>query len=408
MKNPSMLKTALVLMTALLLVPTIGLAQDTTDVQTQLKEVQEQLESAKGDLSLTQEQMQETVDRVTTELIQVQEKKKYRVKLGLYIDNLDFEEAYKRHYPENYGVLITGLVRGGNAERAGLLKDDIIMKFDGEKVLYENQLLNLRDSKMVGDSVDITFFRNEKIKHTTLVFAPEKLEVTREGKPIFKQKKLSPGYGGGGPEVVIIDYNFAGINKFLQLNGFNTLKSGSAVIIGGGGMGNIGNGFFIGGMGGGMESSQQIQVKDNDGNLLGYRKYKLGWGFGGVTLTKKYPVFSNRFIMDVGLLLGGGSMSLQVKQTDGNLSWNNEINSASTYSSTYNKDFFVYQPSIGLLVRIKNWFGVHASVGYFGTYASNTDWSDDMFGFTVTPASGQSSPALPNNLSYSIGFWFGN
>ncbi len=406
MKTLNPIKTLLFLTAGLVLIPIPGLAQEDEASEVQLEEVQTQLEEAKEQLELTKDVLQTTggfLDEGQTE----NSERRHGVKLGLYIDDLDFEEAYQRHYPRNYGVLITGIVRGGNGERAGLLKDDIIMEFDGEKVLFEDHLLNLRDSKIVGDSVDITFFRNGKIRHTTLVFAPEKVQIDKGSKVIEKKKKLFPGYGGGGPSAVLIDYNFAGINQFLRRNGFSALNSSSAVVIGGYGMGNVGNGLFIGGMGAGMENSQQIQVKDKDGTLLGYRKYKLGLGFGGVTLTKKYPVYSNRFIVDMGLLLGGGSLSIQMNQTDGNLAWDNEINSASTYSVTYKKDFFVYQPSVGLLYRIKNWFGIHASVGYFGTYSSNKDWTDDMFLFTVTPASGKDSPSLPNNLSYSIGFWFG-
>ena len=83
-------------------------------------------------------------------------------KLGIYLENLDFEKVYEKHYPNNYGVLVTGVVSGGNADRAGILKGDILMEFDSELIRFEDHLLNLRDGKAHGDSATVKVFRNEK------------------------------------------------------------------------------------------------------------------------------------------------------------------------------------------------------------------------------------------------------
>lgn len=328
------------------------------------------------------------------------------VKLGLYLDDLDFEEAYERHYPENYGVLITGVVKGGNADRAGLVKGDIIMEFDGEKVRFEDHLISLRDTKHVGDSAQVKFFRNEKILTTKIYFLPPAPEVDKKGKVISK-KKLSPGFGGGGFQALVIDYDFPEIREYLQLNGFKDLNSGYLAAWGGGGMGTIGKGWFIGGMGGGLTNEQKIQVLASDSSLIGYRKYRLDFGYGGATITKKYPLFTERLVLDFSIMLGGGGVNLTVSQTDGDFSWGNQVDKGDTYSVTYKKNFFAYRPSVGLLIRIKNWVGIHGSVGYFGTYVTDKSWTDELFDFTVTPAAGKSSPDLPNSLSYSLGFWFG-
>lgn len=328
-------------------------------------------------------------------------------KLGLYLDNLDFEEAYHRRYPENYGALVNRTIKGGNGERAGLVKGDIIMEFGGQKVLYEDHLTRLRDSKKLGDTVTIKYFRDENIMLTSLTFAPELPKVDQNGKQVEKKRRLSPGYGGGGPELVSIDFDFSAINNFLKLNGFNPINSNSLLTFGGGGMGNVGNGWFIGGMGAGYQNKQQIQILDNNGQLAGYRKYILGLGYGGVTITKKVPLFTKRVVLDASIMLGSGEITLDANQTDGKHSWGNSISTNDSYSVSFKKGFVAYRPSVGLLVRIKNWVGIHGSVGYFGTYSSSEDWTDSVFDFTVDPASGKSSPELPNNLSYSLGFWFG-
>jgi len=328
------------------------------------------------------------------------------VKLGLYLDDLDFEEAYERHYPENYGVLITGVVKGGNADRAGLVKGDIIMEFDGEKVRFEDHLISLRDTKHVGDTAQVKFFRNEKILTTTIYFLPAEPKIDKTGKVISK-KKLSTGYGGGGFQTLIIDYDFPEIQDYLRQNGFSDLNNGYTVTWGGGGMGTIGRGWFIGGMGGGLTNEQKIQVFNTDSALVGYRKYRLELGYGGATITKRYPLFTENLILDLSIMLGGGEVKLNVSQTDGNFSWGNEVDEGETYAVTYKKDFFAYRPAIGLLIRIKSWVGIHGTVGYFGSYTTSKSWTDDMFDFTVTTVDNQSSPELPNALSYSLGFWFG-
>lgn len=332
----------------------------------------------------------------------------YNAKLGLYIDDINFEEAYEKHYPENYGVLVSGVISGGNAKRAGLLRGDIIMEFDGEKVLFEEHLMNLRDGKKIGDVVEIVYFRNEKILKTSLTFSPEiedeDLEIDEKSLKSTKKKKLSPGYGGGGPEVLMIDYDFSAINNFLTLNGFGEISSNSLITFGGGGMGNVGGGWFIGGLAAGLEMYQQIKIAGDD---PGFRKYNLELSFGGVTITKKHAIYSKRFVLDAGIMLGGGTMKFTMHQTDGNYSWGEAINGSDSYSVNYKKDFFTFRPSVGLMVRIKNWMAIHGSIGYFGTYATTEEWSDDYFEFTVQPASSKSSPPLPNDLSYSLSFWFG-
>jgi hypothetical protein len=324
-------------------------------------------------------------------------------KLGAFIDDMNFEDAYILHYPYCYGVYIDNVSIGGNADHAGLVDGDIIMEFDGEKVRFEDHLLQLRDSKSIGDTVAIKVFRNEKEIVTQLTFAAPRPKEIKEDKVVRhfpgmkKEKKLHPGFGGGGAEVILLEADLAGINGILQANGFDDLTDNYLPLFGGYGMGNVGNGWFIGGAGYGYEKIQKISI-DN-----GTRRYEFKVGFGGMTINKKIALLKN-VVMDFGLLVGGGNASLELRQTDGDYSWEDDFdNKPNYYSLKYRKRFFAYRPSAGVLVRVLPWMGVHGSVGYLGSYSFNNDWKDDYFKYTVKG----DSPKVFDGVSYSLSVWFG-
>jgi len=322
-------------------------------------------------------------------------------KLGAYIEDMDFEDAYEKHYPYCYGVYISSIINGSNSDKAGIRGGDIIMEFDGEKVRFEDHLLQLRDSKNIGDTVTIKVFRNENEIETQLTFAAPKPKEDKDVKHfpgMEKERKPHPGFGGGGPELILLDADFAGINKILEANGFDGLTDTYMPLFGGYGMGNVGNGWFIGGGGYGYEKIQKLSV---DG---GTRRYEYLVGFGGMTVNKKIAL-TNNIIIDLGLLVGGGEASLELRQTDGDYSWDDDFdNNPNYYSLKYRKAFMAYRPSAGMLIRVLPWMGIHGSVGYLGSYSFNNDWKDDYFDYTVKG----DSPKVLDGLSYSLGVWFGN
>ncbi|MDP6936783.1 MAG: PDZ domain-containing protein [Candidatus Marinimicrobia bacterium] len=326
-----------------------------------------------------------------------------KVKLGLYLEDIDFETAYEMHYPHCYGVKISGVISGSNAHKAGLTDDDIIMEFDGEQVRYEDHLISLRNTKQIGDMVEITFFRNEKINTTNLTFHPAKEKedededdfyISKSGK---KKKKLSPGYGGGYPCVIKLDYDFSEINSLISQYGLSPLTSDNAVMYGGGGMGNIGKGWFMGGMGAGMLYTQSIPSIDTN-----YTKttLKVESGFAGVSLLKKIPILTERVVLDIGTTLGGGETIVEVANTDGTYSWD----SIGTNSyAKYSKSYFTFYPEVGVLVRIKNWVGIRAGAGQLLTYSADNSWTDSTFGMNIAG----DSPSPLNGQALSLAIWFG-
>jgi len=360
----------------------INASDESNEILQELSEELEGMEVEIGDLNITFENSGE-------------------VKLGLYLDDMDFEDAYEKHYPYCYGVMVSGLTTGGNGQRAGLIKGDIIMEFDGEKVLFEDHLISLRDSKQIGDSVDLTVFRNENIITKKLIFNPPMQQTDKNGKAIKRKKKKSVGYGGGGPMALIIDSDL-GLNGILEANGFNGLES-PFVLYGGYGMGNVGKGLFVGGGGGGTQLTQQMTYTNGETGEHGYKRYQVDFGFGGATVVKKFPLFSERVIMDVGLLLGGGSIKLTLATTDGVYAWNSVVQDLNSNVLEIDKSFLVYRPSAGIMVRVNNWLGVSASAGYLGTYSPDNEWKESNFDFTVAG----NNPDPLGNTSYTIGLWFG-
>ena len=283
------------------------------------------------------------------------------------------------------------------------------MEFDGERVRFEDHLLNLRDSKSHGDSVSVKVFRNEKEIEVGFYFAIPTPETDEYGAPLSKsnlkkKKRLTVGYGGGGPRMVLVTMDHSNLNAFLEKNGLNPIGEQEMVLGGGFGMGNVGKGWFIGGAGAGYMNTQKVAVKDAAGALTGdFKTAKIELGYGGVTVTKKYALLTKKLVFDFTTLIGGGAMSVSVGHTDGNYSWDNKVEDMNSNSVKFQKEFFLVQPSAGLMYRVFDWAAIHGSVGYLGMYSSDDKWTDTEFDFTIDG----NAPNLKDALSYSLGIWFG-
>ena len=59
-----------------------------------------------------------------------------RPRLGAYIDDMDFVDAYEKHYPYCYGVYISSVVRGGN--RLCTVPDNITEQVLCTRFLYNS------------------------------------------------------------------------------------------------------------------------------------------------------------------------------------------------------------------------------------------------------------------------------
>ncbi len=80
--------------------------------------------------------------------------------LGVRHQMIPRQTAILNEIPE--GAYIAEVVEGSPADTAGLQAEDIITKFDGQKLSDENDLARAISKKKVGDTVTLTVWREEK------------------------------------------------------------------------------------------------------------------------------------------------------------------------------------------------------------------------------------------------------
>ena len=85
--------------------------------------------------------------------------------LGVWIANLTYDEAraeaIRSGWTEPHGVLVTEVMPGLAAERAGLLQGDIILAVDGERVAVSGDLVGLVSSRKPGTKVQVEVWREQ-------------------------------------------------------------------------------------------------------------------------------------------------------------------------------------------------------------------------------------------------------
>ena len=90
--------------------------------------------------------------------------------IGVYVQKLTPELAKSFGLEKSKGALVADVIPGGAAEAGGILRGDVIVKFDGKEIDEMNELPRLVASTPVGKEVDV--------------------EVLREGKPLKLKLKV--------------------------------------------------------------------------------------------------------------------------------------------------------------------------------------------------------------------------
>lgn len=83
-------------------------------------------------------------------------------KIGyLGFSGMDIDASMSRNYGLPEGILVTMVSEGSPAEISGLLKNDIIVGFDGEDITSFEQLLELMEYYAEGETIVVEFYRVE-------------------------------------------------------------------------------------------------------------------------------------------------------------------------------------------------------------------------------------------------------
>jgi hypothetical protein len=416
----SLIGMIVLLVTMLAAIPTF--AQDnSTNVKVELREVEREL----GRAAL---EIQEALDEAGIETgihININDEGDDRPKLGVYLSDMDFEDAYKMRYPYPHGTLVDGTTRGGNAEQAGLIEDDIIMYFDGTKVLYEDHLVRLIRSKRYGDKVEVVYWRDEAMDTTHVIFtepekkeAPKKLEVVKKEQEA-KERRNSRGFGGGGFTPMLIEAEFADTEALMTELGLENLpfENDGLVTWGLAGQGYVGNGWFLGGFGQWRGHSGTQSVSHSDSIQTARRDIEFNLGFGGVTIEKRFAPFSF-LVVGGGAGLGLAGMDVKVTQADqGAFKWdwgelNDQLIDSKTTTINFSKAYAIVHPRANMMIRLTSWMRLRAEVGYLYAYPFASGWEADLTGGNIEDQKdgweiGNSPDTDISARTLSLGLWFG-
>ena len=99
--------------------------------------------------------------------------------LGVRLEEVDKDVVTRLKLKEEKGALVTEVLENSAAEKAGIRKDDVILKFQGEFVLTAGQLGRLVRDQPSGRKVDIDIIRGGAPLKVTATL--EKGEWSREG-----------------------------------------------------------------------------------------------------------------------------------------------------------------------------------------------------------------------------------
>lgn len=395
--------------------------EEIADIKVEMKEVEREL----GQAAL---EIQEALDDAGIETgihISFDDEDDDRPKLGVYLSDMDFEDAYKMRYPYPHGTLVDGTVRNGNADKAGIIEDDIIMYFDGTKVLYEDHLVRLIRSKRFGDAVEVVYWRDEAMDSTTVTFAaPEKKEVEKKLAIVKEEKekkkrKNSRGFGGGGFTPMLVQNEFTDIGDLMTELGLSKtpFSTDGLLLWGGAGQGFVGNGWFLGGFGqvGGLTRS--FTATHDSTNETAGREVSFRMGLGGLTVEKRFAPFSF-MVIGGGVGLGMAGIDLKVTQADqGAFQWdwtnlNDQLIDTKTTTISFSKNYAIAHPRANVMIRLTSWMRLRAEVGYLYAYPFSPGWSADLTGGKIEDSENGweiiSSPDTDiNSQTISLGLWFG-
>jgi serine protease Do len=91
--------------------------------------------------------------------------------LGVYAENINRENMARYHMSQPRGVGVTQVVQGSPAEKAGLKKDDVILRFDGENITSVRKLNRLVSEIAPDQSVRVTVSRGGAEQELTATIA---------------------------------------------------------------------------------------------------------------------------------------------------------------------------------------------------------------------------------------------
>jgi serine protease Do len=101
--------------------------------------------------------------------------------LGVYAENINRENMARYHLNSPRGVGVTRVIQGSPAEKAGLKKDDVILRLDGENITSVRKLNRLVSEIAPDQSVRVTVSRGGAEQEVTATIAKRDNRTTVQG-----------------------------------------------------------------------------------------------------------------------------------------------------------------------------------------------------------------------------------
>jgi hypothetical protein len=328
---------------------------------------------------------------------------------GFYIEDLTFPKAQALSYPENYGVIITGVVKDSPAWHYRLREDDIIMQIGESRVTNYAAFEKIRKSLRAGDQSSMVIFRDGKVESLDMTIGSRSStgETGVSAPRIPSKKRLSAGYGGGTWIPMWYDLDMSDINDLITdpAMGFNPFRSDGILHQGLGGKFSIGKNYFLGGQVTWYNDNKKKANQTNPDYHIWMSHQNL---MGGVTMDRRIPL-SKSLITSVGLMVGGAYHELEFLNSDSNYDWNNLPGTITGSNNTHfllRKGYLVAQPRAEFMYHFLSWLGLRAEVGYVFGYPLTRDWrvrglENESYEVTNSP------DTKYEGMTITIGPWFG-
>jgi len=327
-----------------------------------------------------------------------------RVYLGIEPQDLSIPMARSLSYREDYGILIVRVIDDTPARNARLTSNDILMAIDNTNINDNGHLSQVLEQYFVGDTVELTIFRDGEILKIPLVLgskatAKDVLNFSftvgdSESDDFFT--KSSVGWGGGSFYPMWVTLNVKDINSLLSHYQYDKINDNGLFFFGGGGKLHVGKGYFLGGMGAGYSNDQSSSA---DGIT---QRFNYSAWFGGVTIDKRLRI-TNNLVVSPGIMVGGGGHTISLMKTDGKFYWNDLLGESCNTSIA--RSFFAGQGNFEVLYRLLPWLALRAEVGYIYGVTSGNGWRAE---FEDQSYSVKDSPHTPfEGWTFSVGPWFG-
>lgn len=88
-----------------------------------------------------------------------------RAQLGVHIDNIDEEYMQILGLDNQEGVVVTDVIRGGSAQFAGIIPNDVIVGANGKDIKDYEDLATEVNKSRVGDVLDLKILRDGRVKN---------------------------------------------------------------------------------------------------------------------------------------------------------------------------------------------------------------------------------------------------